>query len=98
MKAPPWQHQRLPPYFHEAEDQKSSKLSHQFKRYTSPNLAIDSNSDYPLANLNSFLDIEQHPVVFCAESTGRETLMTVLSKHLNQKQAAKPVICQNWRG
>ncbi|MBO1926695.1 transcription-repair coupling factor [Thiomicrorhabdus sp. 6S2-11] len=81
----------------EAEDQKSSKLSHQFKRHTLPNLAIDSNSDYPLANLNSFLDIEQHPVVFCAESTGRrETLMTVLSKHLNQKQAAKPVICQNW--
>lgn len=79
------------------DDSKNNKFSHQFKRHTLPNLAIEANSEYPLAHLNSFLDVEKKPVVFCAESTGRrETLITVLAKHLKQKKIAQPTLCQNW--
>lgn len=80
-----------------AADSKANKLTHQFKNHHLPNLAIDSDSEYPLARLNSFFDVEKRPVVFCAESTGRrETLLTVLSKHLKQQTISEPYVCQNW--
>ncbi|QKI89259.1 transcription-repair coupling factor [Thiomicrorhabdus xiamenensis] len=80
-----------------AEDS-AKKATHKFNRHNLPNLGIESQSDYPLARLNSFLDQHDQPVIFCAESTGRrETLMTVLRKQLTQKSAQTPEVCQSWQ-
>ncbi|BBP45854.1 transcription-repair-coupling factor [Thiosulfatimonas sediminis] len=74
-----------------------AKITHKFNAHTLPDLSIESASEYPLAKLNGFLDTMKQPIVFCAESTGRrETLLTVLSKHLSQKRFANPTLCHNW--
>jgi transcription-repair coupling factor (superfamily II helicase) len=70
----------------------STKNTSQFANKTLPDLGIQSQSDYPLAKLNAFLDHYQGAVVFSAESTGRrETLLTLLAKHKH-----KPRIIENW--
>lgn len=66
--------------------QPTDKATATFKTYPLPDLTIQSNSEYPLAKLNAFLDqyASEHNgrILYCAESTGRrETLLTILSKH-----------------
>ena len=71
----------------------SAKNTAQFSTQTQPDLNIQSQSDYPLAKLNAFLDRYQGAVVFSAESTGRrETLLTLLAKHKH-----KPRIVEDWK-
>ena len=70
----------------------SPKTTVQFATKTLPELDIQSQSDYPLAKLNAFLDHYKGRVIFSAESTGRrETLITLLAK---QKQF--PLIVEKW--
>jgi len=74
------------------ESECSSKNTTQFATKTLPELDVQSQSDYPLAKLNAFLDRYKGQVIFSAESTGRrETLLTLLAKH---KQ--KPHIIESW--
>lgn len=74
------------------ENQKSDKNTATFATKTLPDLNVQSQSDYPLAKLNAFLDRYQGKVIFSAESTGRrETLLTLLAQH---KQ--KPHTIESW--
>ncbi|MDR9497736.1 MAG: transcription-repair coupling factor [Hydrogenovibrio sp.] len=70
----------------ETASTKARKHRAEFQWLTVPPLQIQSDSDYPLARLNAFLDQyrqDHHaPVIFIAESAGRrETLVTLLKRH-----------------
>ncbi|KUJ72005.1 transcription-repair coupling factor [Thiomicrospira sp. WB1] len=79
---------------------KADKHKISFQWQPVPDLSIQSDSDYPLARLNAFLDQyrEAHhaPVIFVAESAGRrETLVTLLKRHklVAANQLSQP---ENW--
>jgi len=58
-----------------------------------PDLSVQSQSEYPLAKLNAFVDRYNKKIIYSAETTGRrETLLTLLGKHQQQ-----PHIVSNWQ-
>ena len=68
----------------------TKKNTAKFDTKTLPDLAINNKSDYPLANLTSFLDRYKKKVVFSAESTGRrETLLSLLNQSKHRPQVLK---------
>ncbi|QCU90220.1 transcription-repair coupling factor [Thiomicrorhabdus sediminis] len=70
----------------------SAKTSSTFDCKPLPDLTVQSQSEYPLAKLNAFIDRYQKPIVFCAETTGRrESLLSLLSKH-----KIRPAVLDNW--
>ena len=63
------------------ESKKSAKTTVEFNTKPIPDLAIQNNSEYPLAKLNAFLDRYKGRILFSAESTGRrESLLDILAK------------------
>jgi len=81
--------------------QVTDKATATFKTYPLPDLSIQSNSEYPLAKLNAFLDQykSEHNgrILYSAESTGRrETLLTILSKQPQFKDKL-PKQIENWQ-
>ncbi|BCN93316.1 transcription-repair-coupling factor [Thiomicrorhabdus immobilis] len=65
----------------------SEKTTAIFDTQPLPDLGVQSNSEYPLAKLNAFLDLYKHKVIYSAETTGRrETLLTLLGKYQQHPQ------------
>lgn len=63
------------------ESKKCKRITTEFNTKSVPNLAIQNNSEYPLARLNAFLDRYKGRILFSAESTGRrESLLDILRK------------------
>jgi len=76
-----------------AIESKQKKLNAAFHISPIPDVSIQTDSEYPLAKLNAFLDQYQGKVLLCAESTGRrETLLTLLNRH-----KIHPKSVENWR-
>jgi transcription-repair coupling factor (superfamily II helicase) len=74
----------------------TNNVTASFNTQTMPNIAVQNNSDYPLAKLNAFLDQYTGRVLFSAESTGRrETLLTLLKKE-NIKGHLNPKVLNTW--
>ncbi len=75
------------------EEINSDKTTTIFDTQTLPDLSVQSQSEYPLAKLNAFLDRYKKKVIYSAETTGRrETLLTLLGKHQQL-----PKIVETWQ-
>lgn len=71
----------------------SAKTTTTFDSKPLPDLSVNSQSEYPLAKLNAFIDRYSNKIIYSAETTGRrETLLTLLAKH---KQ--RPEIVSDWQ-
>ncbi len=78
------------------ETKNNKNITTEFNTKPIPSLAIQNESDHPLAKLNAFLDRYTGRVLFSAESTGRrESLLEIISKE--NTILKQPTVLNTWQ-